>query len=103
MEVEGEGNSSSLTTISSSKRARKLKWPNLRGRKTEDLNKFWIRKFRSYMRKNTHLLFGVRDPTWWEDFMDRRKEPGNRRAPFSSYNKKFKKHLKSNDEYLKRV
>ena len=48
-----EADSSSLST---SKRGRKVLYPNLKGKKTEDLNKFWLRKFRSYMRKSVHII-----------------------------------------------
>jgi hypothetical protein len=103
MDVEQDSSSTSVATLESTKRPRKKKWPKLNGRKTEDLNKFWIRKFRSYVRKNRHLLIGVRDFSWWDDFMNRSKEPGVRGAPFFSYNKKFKNHLKANEEYLARI
>jgi hypothetical protein len=38
------------------KRGRKAVRPLLRGKKTEDLDKYWIRRFRAYIRKNSDEL-----------------------------------------------
>jgi hypothetical protein len=76
---------------------KKLKWQNLCVRQTEDLNKFWTWKFRTYIRKNRYLLLSERASSWWADFLDRRKKPGNKCASLSSvYSKKF-----DNSKYTK--
>jgi hypothetical protein len=58
------------------KRGRKAVRPLLKGKKTEDLDKYWIRKFRAYIRRNAELLSRCRDTDFWAWFLSKEGEPG---------------------------
>jgi hypothetical protein len=56
--TNADGSATVNTTVprTERKRGRKAMRPNLRGKKTEDLDKYWIRRFRGYTRKNPEIL-----------------------------------------------
>jgi hypothetical protein len=76
------------------KRGRKSKRPHLRGKKTEDLDKYWIRRFRAYLRKSPERLAHSREMDFWAWFLSKEAEPGLS-GVFKSYSKQHRLFLRS--------
>ena len=67
------------------RRGRKSKRPELRGKKKEDLDKYWIRRFKAYAKQDTEMLSKVRDRDFWVWFLSPESEPGVAGNQFKSY------------------
>jgi hypothetical protein len=83
------------------KRGRKPKRPQFRNKKTEDLDKFWFRKFRSYIRKiPSHTTEAPFNREFWEWF--RQTEPGANACEYKSYNLAYKRYVVNKAEFRER-
>jgi hypothetical protein len=81
------------------RRGRRPIRPNLVGRKTEDLDKFWLRKFKAYVKKNpTLVLSNTKHPEFWNWIFSKSSDPGGS-GMFKSFNRKYKQHLQKNSEF----
>ena len=87
-------------SLSQSPEPKKFSTSELMGRKSEDFDKYWIRKFRSYLRKNMDLLCLLSDEPFWKWFMSPQSEPKTKHM-FKSYNKKYRAYLRSQPEFLR--
>ena len=64
-----------------------------RTKKTEELDKFWLRAFREYIKKQyLNYCFTTEDSTFWEEYWNEAKLPGKGRE-FRSYGKSYKNWL----------
>jgi len=65
------------------------------GKKTEEKDKFWLRAFRSAMKKNFHRIkkeLATGDRSFWREYLSKEGEPGKTNR-FSSYSRSYKDHL----------
>jgi hypothetical protein len=80
------------------RRGRKPKRANLRGKKTEDLDKYWLRRFRSYLKRN-HDGLNLPDKEFWTWFVSSDSEPKPSGA-FKSYSNKYREFLRNKGEFI---
>ena len=81
------------------RRGRKSNRPELRGKKTEDLDKYWMRRFKGYAKKNIPLD-RVRDRDFWTWFLSKDSEPGLHGSQFKSFSKQHREYLRSHNEFV---
>lgn len=65
------------------------------GKKTEEKDKFWLRAFRSSMKKDFHRIkkeLATGDRSFWREYLSKEGEPGKTNR-FSSYSRSYKDHL----------
>ena len=83
------------------KRGRKPKRPQFRNKKAEDLDKFWFRKFRKFVRQvPSHCTEAPFNREFWEWF--RETEPGAVTCSYKSYNLAYKRELVTKLEFRDR-
>jgi hypothetical protein len=73
--------------------------PTLRGMKSEDIDKYWIRRFRIYLERKQNELFLDQDSTFWKQFISRESEPG-KNSTYKSYNKSYRRYLTRKDTFV---
>lgn len=81
------------------KRGRKPKNPGRRGKKNEDIDKFWIRRFRTYCRTHKDFLDKASTDEFWEWFVSKEAEPGKSNPYHKSYSKNHREYLRKNREF----
>ena len=72
-------------------------------KKTEEKDKFWLRAFRSAMRKHFHRKkkeLASCDRSFWREYLSKDGEPGKNNR-FSSYSRSYKNHLFSRHSFVK--
>ena len=70
-------------------------------KKTEDLDKFWFRKFRSFIRKApSHCMEAPFNQEFWEWF--KQTEPGVPSCEYKSYNLAYKRFVVNRVEFRDR-
>jgi len=71
-------------------------------RKNEEKDKFWLRAFRSAMKRDfPKLKKGLGDRSFWRDYLGKFGEPGKSHQ-YPSYNRKYKNHLFSHTVFTQR-
>jgi hypothetical protein len=90
------------------KRGRRPKWPFIPKCKTEDFDKFWIRRYRTYLKKqvrkgksgsssDSEEASPSEFVTW---FISDESQPGKQNPQYKSYNYKYKRHLLDQSEFI---
>ena len=75
------------------RRGRKPLRPQFGNKKTEDLDKFFFRKFRNYVKKNIPLRKRLTERKFWSWFLSKNSEPGNAYCHHRSYAIAYKKEI----------
>jgi hypothetical protein len=73
-------------------------------KKTEEKDKYWLRAFRSHIRKiveNNEIIMGNDEADFWEFYLGPNGKPGKGHK-FLSYGKKYKGYLFANEFFVKR-
>jgi hypothetical protein len=80
------------------KLSRKPKRPHLFGKKTEDYDKYWIRKFRAWAKRNSGVIISLSEPNFWGWFLSEDSEPKSTHK-FKSYSRVFREYLISHPTF----
>ena len=78
--------------------------PTKGAKKTEEKDKFWLRAFRSAMKKHFHLIkkeVATNDRSFWREYLSKEGEPGKTNR-YSSYSRKYKAYLFSRPGFVAR-
>jgi hypothetical protein len=68
--------------------------------KSEDVSKWWIRRFRTWLKKNRSYISSQKsNQEFWYDFLKKKNEPGAGKIQFKSFNKKYVKYLTDQNEF----
>jgi len=69
-------------------------------KKVEEMDKYWLRCFRAYMKVSYGLRAKLASSqlTFWDHYMSKEGEPG-KKTPFRSYSRKYKESLFTNDSF----
>ena len=90
-----------MDASSGKRRGRKPIRPHLQGRKTEDLDKFWLRKFKAYAKKDpAQVVENTKDREFWNWFFSKSSDPSVSNHMFKSFSRKYKQFLLKNTEFV---
>lgn len=85
------------------KRGRKPKFPHYPNKKSEDFDKYWIRRFRNYVRKNCSEKPFSSGREFWIWFASQKSVPGHPLCNFKSHSTQYRQNLLKEQEFVQQI